>query len=270
MLDQEVGEILDRLEKDGLADNTVVFFFGDHGQPHVRGKQFLYEGGINAPLIIREPGTAKLGNKSDRLISNIDIAATTLQLAGIPLPAYMQGIDFLGKSAKPRAYAFAARDRCDETLDRIRAVRTKDFKYIRNFFPERPYTQFNAYKKFDYPVLTLMQILNKNGQLNADQARFMAATKPAEELYDLRNDPYEMHNLAGQPKHQTKLKELRKELDAWLLKADTGQYPEDPEEVSYAQELMKSRFKAQMEKIGLTPESSDEAFLKYWEDRLGL
>lgn len=268
LLDKQVGEILDRLEKDGLAENTVVFFFGDHGQPHVRGKQFLYDGGINTPLIIRWPGGIKPGTKSDRLISNIDLSATSMHIAGIEIPAYMQGIDFLDKTSKPREYAFAARDRCDETLDRIRAVRTKDFKYIKNFFPDRPYTQFNAYKKYDYPVLTLMQVLYKKGELNADQAKFMAATRPAEELYDLKNDPFEMHNLANDKAYQSKLKELRGQMDTWLTTADKGTYPEDPEEVTYAQDLMKAKFKTEMEKKGLDPGISDEEYLRYWEKKL--
>lgn len=248
LLDQQVGEILERLEQDGLTENTVVFFFGDHGRPHVRGKQFLYDGDINTPLIIRWPGTLNAGTKSDRLISNIDLSATSLQIAGIEIPTYMQGGDFLGETSKPRQYAFAARDRCDETLDRIRAVRTRDFKYIRNFFPERPYTQFNAYKKYDYPVLTLMQVLNKRGELNADQARFMAATRPTEELYDLKTDPFEMHNLAASKAYHPKLKELRDQMNTWLATSDKGTYPEDAGEVGYAQELMKNKFKAEMKK----------------------
>ncbi|MCE6992625.1 sulfatase [Dyadobacter sp. CY323] len=268
LLDQQVGEILDRLKQDGLAENTIVFFFGDHGQPHVRGKQFLYDGGINAPLIIRWPGHLKPGTKSDRVINNIDLPAASLQAAGITVPKTMQGIDFLDKTSKPRTYAFAARDRCDETLDRIRAVRTKDFKYIRNFFPDRPYTQFNAYKKLEYPVLTLMQVLKSKGELNADQARFMADTRPAEELYDLKKDPFEMHNLAGDQVYNAKLKELRGQMDQWLAQADKGTYPEDAEEVSYAQELMKTKFKTDMEKRGLDPETSNEDYLKYWEKRM--
>jgi arylsulfatase A-like enzyme len=268
LLDQQIGTILEKMKRDGLAQNTVVFFFGDHGRPHVRGKQFLYEGGINTPLIVRWPGHLPAGTTSDRLVSNIDLAATALQLANIKIPAHLQGQDFLSKTAPARAYAFAARDRCDETLDRIRAVRTKDFKYIRNFYPERPYTQFNAYKKWEYPVLTLMQVLQRQGKLNPDQARFMASNRPAEELYDLRKDPFELHNLAGQSAYETKLKELRAQLDNWLTVADKGPYPENPEEVSYAVELMKGKFKDAMEKKGLSPTISDEEYLQYWEKQL--
>src|SRR5690606_38648271 len=125
--------------------------------PHIRGKQFLYDGGIHTPLIVRWPNQLSPGTRTDRLVSNVDLAPAAMQLAEIDIPKYMQGRDFLVTHSKPRAHVLAMRDRCDGTLDRIRAVRTKDFKYIRNFFPDRPYTQFNGYKKWAYPVLTLMQ-----------------------------------------------------------------------------------------------------------------
>jgi arylsulfatase A-like enzyme len=210
----------------------------------------------------------KPGTKRDRVINNIDLPAASLHAAGIAVPKNMQGFDFLDKSSTPRTYAFAARDRCDETLDRVRAVRTKDFKYIRNFFPERPYTQFNAYKKLEYPVLTLMQVLKSKGELNADQASFMADTRPAEELYDLKKDPFEMHNLADKKAYGAKLKELRGQMDQWLAEADKGTYPEDAGEVSYAQELMKRKFKTDMENRGMNVETSNEDYLRYWEKRL--
>jgi arylsulfatase A-like enzyme len=268
LMDEQVGEILERLKNDGLADNTVVFFFGDHGRPHVRGKQFLYDGGIHTPLIVRWPGHLPAGIKDDRLISNIDLAPTAMALAGIDIPTYMQGRDFMGKSSKPRAHVFAMRDRCDGTIDRIRAVRTHDFKYIRNFYPEKPYTQFNGYKKWAYPVLTLMQVMQEKGELTAEQARFMAADRPVEELYDLRHDPFELTNLADQKAYRGKLNELRDILNDWLLESDKGKYPEDPMEVMYAQKLMKEEFKEHMESKGLPPDISNEDFLKYWEKHL--
>ncbi len=268
LMDQQIGEILERLKKDGLADNTVVFFFGDHGRPHVRGKQFLYDGGIHTPLIVRWPGNLKSGIKDSRLISNIDLAPTAMTLAGIDIPDYMQGQDFLNETSKPRAYIFAMRDRCDGTIDRIRAVRTQDFKYIRNFYPDRPYTQFNAYKKWAYPVLTLMQVMQSNGELTAEQARFMAPDRPAEELYYLHQDSFEITNLADQPAYQDKLKELRGILDHWLIEADKGKYPEDSSEIIYAQKLMDKEFKEHMERKGLRPDVGDEDFLKYWKKEL--
>jgi uncharacterized sulfatase len=177
----------------------------------------------------------------------------------------MQGRDFLSKTSIPREHIFAMRDRCDATIDRIRAVRTKDFKYIRNFYPERPYTQFNAYKKWAYPVLTLMQVMYNNGDLTPKQSQFMAPSRPAEELYDLNKDPFEMTNLAGGVEFQEKLIELRGVLDKWLIEADKGIYPEDSSEIILAQKIMMKEFKENMEKKGLSPDISDEEFLKYWE-----
>lgn len=268
LLDDEVGVILKRLEADGLANNTVVFFFGDHGRPHPRGKQFLYDGGIHTPLIVRWPGHLVSGAKNNRLVSNIDLAPTAMALAGIKIPDYMQGRDFLQKNAGQRKYVFAMRDRCDGTIDRIRAVRTHDFKYIRNYYPKKPYTQFNGYKTWAYPVWTLMRVMEKNGQLTAQQSHFMAPGRPAEELYDLRTDPFELNNLADNQVYRKQLAELRKALDDVLDKADKGQYPEDAAEIAYAQELMKTEYKQHMEKIGLNEHVSDEALLEYWKREL--
>jgi len=253
LLDKEVGEILNRLKQDGLDKNTVVFFFGDHGHPHIRGKQFLYEGGVNAPLIVSGPGISVAKEISNRLISNIDIAATTLALAGANVPSNMQGRDFLAKESIPNQYVYAARDRCDETLDRIRMIRTEDFKLIRNYFPDLPYTQFNAYKKTQYPILTLMRVLYEKGKLSPEQARFMADTRPEYELYYLPNDPYELKNLANDSNYASKFSELKNALEDWTSRIDKGPYPEAAEEVEFAKAKMKKSYETHMHKIGLDP-----------------
>jgi arylsulfatase A-like enzyme len=167
VMDQYMGKILKRLDDERLADNTAVIFIGDNGQCHVRGKQWLYDGGIHIPLIVRWPGKLNAGQVCDHMISAIDISATVLKIAGVEPPEYMEGKVFLEPDAKgvwkPVArheYIIAARDRCDETVDRIRCVRTKQYKYIHNFMPERPYTQPNAYKEQSYPMLNLMKELH--------------------------------------------------------------------------------------------------------------
>jgi N-sulfoglucosamine sulfohydrolase len=228
ILDEHVGRVLKRLDDEGLADNTVVFFFGDNGQCHVRGKQFLYDAGIHIPLLVRWPGHIKPGTVNDDLTSAIDISATSLALAGVTLPASMQGQAFLGpKASPPRDKIFAARDRCDETEDRIRCVRTDRYKYIRNFFPDRAYTQPNNYKERSYPVLPLMRQLFAEGKLTPEQAAFMQPTRPKEELYDLEKDPNELHNLAGASEQQPRLRELRTTLDQWIAQTnDQGRFPE--------------------------------------------
>ena len=268
-LDKKIGKILRRLEDEGLADSTVVFFWGDHGRAMVRGKQFLYEGGIRIPLIVRWPGRIQPGTVSDELVSAVDFAPTWLTLAGAEVPDYMEGQDFLSSDAPGRDCIFAARDRCDETDDRIRCVRTKRHKYIRNFFPERPYTYFNAYKKKQYPVLTLMEMLNARGELSPEQARFMAPTRPAEELYDLQHDPHEVHNLADSAEHQGILEELRGKLDAWIADTgDKGEIPEDEETASYWDQEAATRFARDMKARGLEPDITPEEYLAWWEREL--
>ena len=269
-VDKAVGELMATLKEEGLLENTVVMFFGDQGRPHVRAKQFLYDPGTHTPLIVRWPGGQGAGTTDDRLVSNIDLAAASLTLAGIELPAWMQGQDFLGAGALPRAELFTMRDRRDETVDRIRALRTQRFKYIRNFYPERPWNQFNAYKKYRYPVLTLMEVMHEKGQLNPEQARFFAPQRPAEELYDLQADPFEVHSLAAVPAYADTLALLRQRLNTWLAQTDRGTYPEAPEEIAYAEQLMEDRFQQNMAREGLAADLSDEAFLQWWKEQLGI
>ena len=269
LLDREIGVALQWLEKEGFANNTLVMYFGDHGRPHVRGKQWLYEEGIRIPVLIRWPGRIQPGTVVDDFISAIDFAPTFLEAAGIASPKYMQGRNFLDPKSKAPGTIFAARDRCDGTVDRIRCVRSKQYKYIRNYYPDRPYTQFNAYKKLQYPVLTLMQVLNKEGKLTPEQARFMAPTRPKEELYDLQKDPHELHNLADDRKFRNVLREHSRKLDAWTKSTgDQGEKPEDAKVVAYWQQDMAQSYKKQMEQRGLSPDISDEEYLKWWEKKL--
>jgi uncharacterized sulfatase len=270
VLDKKVGQVLRRLEEDGLADNTLVFFFGDNGRPHIRGKQFLYEEGIHVPLIIRWPGHIKPATVVDDLVSAIDFGPTCMSLVGIEVPTEMQGQPFLGPNAKKRDCIFAARDRCDETYDRIRCVRTKRFKYIRNFYPNFPYTLTNLYKMRQYPVLTLMQVLYAQGKLTPDQARFMAPYRPGEELYNLQSDPHELHNLASDPDSRPVLNALRNTLNRWIEETrDQGEIPEDPRIA--ARQFLTQHFPATinaMKSRGLSPDVSPAEYLKYWEKQL--
>ncbi len=271
ILDAKVGAVLKRLEEDGLADNTIVFFFGDHGRPHVRGKQWLYDGGIHVPLIIRRPGHIKPAAVVDDLVGAIDFGPTAMATCGIDVPDYMQGQIFLGRAAKKRKYIFAARDRCDWTVDRIRCIRTKRFKYIRNFFPDRPYTQLNLYKKLSYPVLTLMEVLDKQGKLTPVQQRWMAPTRPAEELYDLEKDPDEIHNLAGEPAYRNTLLKLQGRLDNWIRNThDQGNIVETEQTIHASDPMRIERYDRQMTERGLSPDVSDEDYLNWWEKKLGI
>jgi arylsulfatase A-like enzyme len=242
-LDRRVGFILDQLEQDGLANNTIVFFFADHGRAMVRCKQWLYEGGIHIPLIVRFPRFLNAGTVSDELISAIDFSATTLKLAGIEPPEEIQGRVFLGSDRDPvREWVFAARDRCDETVDRIRCVRTQRFKYIRNFMPERPYTQLNRYVEERFAAMSVLRRLHAIGQLTPEQQLFMAACRPEEELYDLHSDPHEIKNLASSAEHKATLERLSSILDNWIRDTgDQGGIPENPSTIEKWDRRMQER-----------------------------
>jgi uncharacterized sulfatase len=271
ILDKKVGAVLKRLQEDGLADNTIVFFFGDHGRCHIRGKQFLYDEGIRVPLLIRWPGHVNAGIVVDEMVSMLDFGPTCLNLIGEKVPGHMQGQAFMGAEAKTREFIVAARDRCDETVDRIRCVRTKDFKYIRNFYPERAYMQSNAYKWRNYPMWVLMRVLKKQGKLTPEQAQFAADTRPAEELYDLRKDPYELHNVAADNEYEVTLSTMRAMLDKWITETgDKGATAEDPAMLGKLQVDAKQRLARLIRQDGgFDHEPTDEEYLAYWEKKLG-
>jgi N-sulfoglucosamine sulfohydrolase len=235
-LDRKIGLILKQLEADGLAESTVVIFTSDHGQAHVRAKQFCYDSGLRAPLIVRwpkgfpAPQHYEVGKVDDRLLMSLDIVPTLLAIAGAAKPAKMQGDAFLGESSPPRKYVFGARDRCDETVFRFRTVRTDRYRYIRNFTPDRPFLQPNEYKERQYPVWNLLKELDAAGKLTPLQRFLTAPTMPEEELYDVIDDPYETKNLADSADHQTVLKELRGVLEKWIEESnDQGKQLEPPE-----------------------------------------
>ncbi|WP_407984803.1 sulfatase family protein [Pontiella sulfatireligans] len=215
LVDREIGALLKRLDAEGLADNTIVFFLGDHGRCHIRGKQFLYDGGILIPMMMRWPDKVKPGQVNDDMVMSIDICATILEAAGIEAPVPLHGKSLFSKEVKERQYVFAARDKMDQTHDSMRAIRSKDYKLILNLMPERPWCQFNNYKEGAYPMLAEMNVMNMKGQLTPEQAAFFAPTKPAIELFDLRKDPFEVHNVATDPAYAEVKAELLAELENW-------------------------------------------------------
>jgi len=149
-------------------------------------------------------------------------------------------------------------------------VRTRDFKYIRNFYPGLPYTQFNTYKKQAYPVLTLMQIMHREGKLTPEQDWFMADHKAPEELYDLKKDPYELHNVAPVPAYADTLYKLKTLMDTLLARYDKGTYPEDPKEIAFAKKLAAKRYKQIMKHRGLGENPTDEEILQWWEKKMNI
>jgi len=225
-LDVEVGRIVAALERDGKLDNTVIVFFSDHGMSLMRHKQFLYEGGIRVPCIIAGPGIPA-GEVRDDIVGGIDLAATTLALAGITIPPHMQGMDVFAEDYQ-RDFFVAARDRCDYTIDRIRAVVTKRFKYIRNFMTDRPYLQ--PQYRDGRPEMEAIRRLYAEGELDPVQAAFAGPDRPAEELYDLESDPHETVNLVHDESYAQALGELRTILDRWIVETDDqGRFPESDE-----------------------------------------
>jgi arylsulfatase A-like enzyme len=226
LTDAHVGAVLDRLEKEGIAANTLVVFMTDHGISHARGKQFLYNEGTHIPFVVRGPKIPK-GTVREDLIEHIDIAAVSLAAAGIERPEQMQGRDVFAKNYQPRKQVFAARDRCDETVDRLRSVRSEQFLYIRNFHAKRPLLQPNAYKDGKKIVQTLRS-LHTAGQLPAlSESLLFAGQRAPEELYAWKKDGWQTENLAARPEFQAELASHRDALDAWMRETgDLG--PESP------------------------------------------
>jgi arylsulfatase A-like enzyme len=257
--DQQVGEILKRLESEGILDRTIIILMGDNGISQARGKQFLYDEGIRTPFIVRGPGIERGAVRGD-LIEHIDMAATSLAWAGLPVPAWMQGRDIFAKDYKPRDAVFAARDRCGETVDRIRSVRTEHFKYIRNFYPQRPLLQPNNYKDIK-PFMPPLRELHAQGKLNALQEEVLfSPTRAPEELYDVQADPFETHNLASDPKFRSTLETLRARLDRWMVETrDSGPESEQVYDANLAAELKNPANKGQKEAI-----MKNVALMKQW------
>lgn len=232
-MDTWAGELLAQLEEDGLAENTIVMFWADHGPGMPRCKRLLYDSGLHVPLIVRVPeslrGIAPLkpGFVSEELVSSVDFAPTVLRLTGLELPRHLQGRFFAGPGLPPpRAFVFAGRDRMDERYDMIRAVRDTRFKYIRNYEPWKPRDQFMDYAERS-PIKKELNRLARAGTLPAGAAWVTQTRKPPEELYDTQSDPHELNNRADDPAHADTLTRLRAAHDAWMVESrDLGLLPE--------------------------------------------
>ncbi|WP_435314847.1 sulfatase family protein [Cellulophaga fucicola] len=230
MTDIEIGTIIEKLKKDNLYDKTIIIFMSDNGYKTPRDKQFLYDGGLHMPLVIASPGNPELLNKKgirEDMISLLDVTATTLALADIEIPEYMESKDIFASDFH-RDFIIAAKDRCDFTIDRVRAVRTKEFKYIKNFMTDRPLMQ-PQYRDNKPTFIALRKAF-------ADSVPFvnnwLKDFRPEEELYNLKEDPDEIHNLANDPKYADVLEKLRGNLNNWIKETDDkGQYPESKEQL---------------------------------------
>lgn len=231
-MDKQVGEILGALAAAGEEDNTIVFYYSDHGGVLGRSKRFMYESGLHVPLIIRFPekyrhlAPGSPGSTTDRIVSFVDFAPTVLSLAGIRPPDYMQGKPFLGAmKASSEPYAFSVRGRMDERMDMIRSVRDKQYRYIRNYMPHKIYGQYLEYL-WKAPSMESWEKAWQQGTLNETQSAFWK-TKPAEELYDVKADPHNVNNLAGEAQYRDVMDAFRKTLRDWIISSrDVGFVPE--------------------------------------------
>ena len=237
--DQALKTLLDQLEADGLDENTVVMFMADHGGVIPRSKRYCYDEGLHVPFIMRIPealahlrGRLEPGKSSQRLVSSVDMAPTTLAIAGIGIPDHMVGKPIVGTDAQERSFAFSMRNRMDERYDMVRTVRDEQFRYIRNYSPHRIYGLHNAYE-WQMVGYQAWERQHLNGTLTQAQDRFWQP-KPFEELYDLKNDPHQLINLASNPDYEDRLDCLSKALDEHMMDVmDNGLIPEGTKAEGY-------------------------------------
>jgi N-sulfoglucosamine sulfohydrolase len=222
-MDTQVGEILKQLDADGLAANTIVFYWSDHGDGVPRSKRSLYDSGLRVPLMIRAPGMAAgLANTvNERLVSMIDLAPTVLALAGVEVPAHLPGRVLIGPQASPRLheYVFGARDRMDQEYDMIRSARDERFLYIRNYAPEQPFAGHVIYRN-QSAIMQEWLRLQAERALSGAAALWMRTSRPAEELYDTTIDPHQIRNLAAEMPHRETLDRMREALTEWMASAN--------------------------------------------------
>ena len=232
-MDGQVAEILRQLEEDGLADNTIVFYWSDHGDGVPRAKRSLYDSGLHVPLMIRLPpglrALAAPGTVSDELVSFIDLAPTVLALAGLGVPAHMQGRALVGPAkGQAPAYVFAARDRMDAEYDMMRSARDARFLYIRNFSPELPYVGHIIYRN-QSAIMQEWLRMQAAGELAGPAALWMRTTRPPEELYDVQRDPHQIENIAAQPAHRATLERMRAAVVEWMTRTGDQGLINEPE-----------------------------------------
>ncbi len=221
-MDSEVGRILQELEADGLAENTIVFYWSDHGDGVPRAKRSLYDSGLHVPLMIRWPKSLAApfapGTVSDAMVSFVDLAPTVLALAGVEIPAHLQGRVLVGpRAGAPPTYVFAARDRMDQEYDMMRSARDARFLYIRNMVTMQPYAGPIIYRN-QSAIMQEWLRLQAAGQLSGPAALWMRTERPAEELYDVQADPHQIRDLSGDPAHRATLERMRQAMSDWMAR----------------------------------------------------
>jgi len=241
VMDMQFEERMAELENAGLLENTIVFYYSDHGTGMPRAKRALYDSGLKIPLLVYVPEkyadklNMKAGTTNDRMVSFLDFAPTILELAGVEIPESLNGTPFIStKQLVDKDYVFGTSDRVDEAYEMARTVRTKKFRYVRNFLPYTPLLQPNFYSDKSEIMKELSRFKDNSDLTLAQQTLFQPKRQP-EELYDVENDPNEINNLAADPKYKQILEEMRTKLRHEILTSfDTGLMPE-PEMTRLAQ-----------------------------------
>ena len=227
--DDLIGEILAGLKDSSLAENTIIVYFSDHGANHlVRHKQMPTEGGLHVPFVVMGPENwvPKQRQRND-LVDMLDLSATTLAWAGIEIPDWYEGQDLFADDFEPRKWVASAKDRLDHTIDRVRTIRTDQFRYTRNYKLDRVLLQPQYRDSQEY--LKNLKELYASGELSEDLTRIYFGERPEEEFYDVVNDPAQVHNLINDPKYQKEVQLHRHLLDDWLAAGDAGEAEETPE-----------------------------------------
>jgi N-sulfoglucosamine sulfohydrolase len=232
-MDTQVGELLKQLEDDGLADNTIVFYWSDHGDGMPRAKRSLYDSGLHVPLMIRWPKglnpPVASGTINPQLVSFVDLAPTVLALAGVDAPTHLQGRVLVGPAAAPEPeFVFAARDRMDIEYDMMRAARDRRYLYVRNFQPELPYAGHIPYRN-QSDIMQDWFRLQAEGKLTGPPTAWMRTNRPPEELYDTTADPHQITNLAAEPAHRARLERMRQAVEMWMTRSGDQGLVNEPE-----------------------------------------
>lgn len=230
-MDGEVGHIIQDLKDKGIYENTVIIFIGDNGRCNLRGKGFLFDMGLHIPLIVSWPAGLEGNKEKDDILSTIDITSSILDLAGIEIPAYIDGKPFIRQQQPVREYVYSARDLWDEVMDKSRCITTHKWKYIRNDMDYVPFDAHHAYMEFYRPAIHIMRKKFILDDLNEEQKLYFEYFKPKEQLYDLKNDPHELQNLAYQQEYRDIVRAMRDILEKEELANNPEKeifYPVDP------------------------------------------
>jgi N-sulfoglucosamine sulfohydrolase len=272
VIDQRVGAILNQLEDEGVLDDTYVMFFGDHGRPMPWGKQWLNVEGLQVPLLIRGPGIEN-GGVEKRLVSLIDLAPSMLQLADLPVPDWMEGKAILGADFPEREVIFAARDRCGDAMDRIRAVIGPHNILVQNFYPALTRLNWSGYKEAAYPGMPLLRVLKTEDKLDDLQAEWLQSTRAEFEFYDLKTDPQGIHDLSQNANRSEEIAAMRTKLDAWIKSSGDQGAAGDPtteKPLAKIQKDKRANYQRTWKKRLKNSEPTDAERMEWWMSSYGI